>query len=234
MSRKTIIFSIIMWVCCYKCNGQSTNPTDLFQVITIIDNCCVPELIDHYGFKGSGTVSESYVRDYTSGYWFDVSFENGKIKHYSKKSRTPSNGYYDYKDDTQSRSFNYSDSYVVNGTFDTIPIGKDHHYAFKTIFYYSDTSAYKLIGNNDTVFYWFSEEHIQVKYPWNEDVRNTEMWLKDGLPISVKSNRYKNEKHYRYTEFDRNGNWIKREQINDEGDVISVKTRDINYNLHNN
>lgn len=237
MNSNTIRISIVAFLCSIICNSycQSSTP-DLFQIITIIDNCCVSELIDHYGFIGSGTVSESYYRDYTSGSWFDVSFENGKIKYYCKKSRTPSNGYNDYRENTESRSFNYSDGFVVNG-HETILIGKDNRYKFKTIFYLNDTSAYKLIGDNDTIFYWFSDEHICIKYPWADDIRNTEMWLKDGLPIIIKSNRYnrdRKEMHYRYTEFDEKGNWIKREQINDKGDVISVKTRNINYNLHYN
>lgn len=174
---------------------------DLFQIITLLDNIQVPELAYYYGTTIDTSFTENYSRgNGLSGSRFRVSFKDEKIQSYSKTTRTPSNRMYDYIEYSVSHSYVYTNNYLIDkcaGESDTIFIDENGKYMYRNIVYTSDTTAYRVIVNNDSILYIFSIEHIRIRYPWESDVRNIEVFFDSlGRPAIVNISDPRDRRRY--------------------------------------
>lgn len=202
---------------------------------------------ENIGFKGSGIIG-------------NVGFEDGRFVSSFKRSSNQSNGWYDFRVTEHRTIVTYSDTLAIiscdwltygallpNGspakTFDrkeqefkkgtdsyvlfVIKNGKANCCSFE-IEYVNDSTIIEKHSDTYSRIFTISPQHIKISTPFEDDMWNIEIWLKNGNAIRVKD--FRGDRCYQYTEFDSNGNWIKRKQINKEGFIILEETRNINYN----
>lgn len=238
---------------CKYCEGigVGVNNTERYKERTLqffnIRYMCEPKLIlriyENIGFLGTGIINGN------------IRFDNGRFSGCSKKSINPSNGWYNYIVNTEKIKVSYLDSLVQReyscltyGTKykDGPPAldwnGKEQKINRKeelSVFEIIDGKSCNIIYENDSTIiekfkngdyyrkYIISTDHIKVMTSVDKDMWNVEMWLDKGLPIRIKD--YSGDRCYRYVEFDSNKNWIKREEIDEEGKVIQTVKRDITY-----
>lgn len=245
-----------MCIKCTDCNGTGTEDSyiETYKNRTIqflnIKFMCDPvihiPIYEHLGFVGNGTINGKLV------------FYNSLFTSCTQRISTPSNGWYNYIITSRKTNISYTDtligmksSYMSYGTM--IPngapsltwnkekqevkqgINKTAVYKIKKGKVLSDQATIKYI-NDSTIIeecsdylmtYIITPNHIRISSFSNEDMRNIEMWLDKGCPIRIKD--YKGDRRYRYTKFDKNNNWVKREELDQKGNVIETFKRDIVY-----
>lgn len=243
---------------CTDCNGTGTEDSyieiiknrtiQFLNVRFMCDPCNHVPIYEHFGFVGDGTIDGKLVFDnslftsYTqrastpSNGWYNYIITSRKTNiSYTDTLIEMKNSYMSYGTMTPngkpSLTWNKEKQEVKQGLkrATVYKIQKGKALSDQTLIKYINDSTIieKCSDKNYSITYTITPNHIRISSSSNEDMRNIEMWVDKRFPIRIKD--YRGDRHYRYTEFDKYNNWVKREELDQNGNVIETFKRDIVY-----
>lgn len=178
----------------------------------------------HYPLYGSAKISERTKFSFST-----YTIKNGKLISYIHNYKIESNGMYDYIMTKEKHNIQYSDSTIIV-TCDFHRDGPKKTSSHLQTYPITDSSLI-----NDSTFIisknkWTltADEHHWLNQTETEnDLWNIEVIFEKGLPVKIKRGKYI-LLYFKYLEFDKFGNWLKREIINEDG-PSRVQIRSIEY-----
>lgn len=213
--------------------AQDSEKARSLQYMISCDPCI--SAYEYIGFIGSGVFDE-------------YEYDEGKIvRAPTVRSSTMSNGWYDYKVNIKKHIINYENASAHKmcistqyGTrFKDGPPAKDwngeeQEIKIDTAITTYNTDAFEFL--NDSTFLinskiiTFSDQRIAIASAVENDLWNISIELEEhGFPSRICSKARRIDVRFRYTSFDSKGNWIERETINENGEVLLTVNRIIKY-----
>lgn len=205
--------------------------------------CCDPciNAYEYVGFLGSGEFD---------GYEYD----DGKIVRVPiVKSSTMSNGWYDFLVNIRKHAIHYDNSSAYKmcistrygSRYEAGPpaedwTGKEQEVKIDTTIttykpdfdVLNDSTYLKNVGKRHYTI-TFSDKRFAITSSVKDDIWNINIEFEEhGFPSHIYSEYRRIDVRFRYTCFDKRGNWIERETIDSNGVVLSRINRIINYNNH--
>lgn len=230
---KLLISVLIYLVSVPLLYAQNSVQEKILQYMISCDPCI--DAYEYIGFIGSGEFD---------GYEYD----EGKIVRVpTNSSSTMTNGWYDYIVNIKKHIINYENTSAnkmcistrYGARFKDGPPakdwnGKEQEIKNDTVITTYNTDAFEIL--NDSTYLInskkiiFADKRIAIISSVEKDLWNINIELEDhGFPLRIYSNARRVDVRFRYTRFDAKGNWIERETINDNGDVLLTVNRVIKY-----
>ena len=239
--HKVYLIIISLLVSFYSC-GQISNCQDDLTPFLQLHYLCDPcfSAYEHFGTKGYVQIDNNII------------FKDGYIISNIVSHSTMSNGWYNYINNQTFHKVVYESNYKTTKFCNKQNWGSHlkggepsldwNHQPQKikrdTLIYNLDFDGEEFELICDSILYYktdkfariytITNDSISIKSSIDMDPWDITIYLIDGLPSKIIN--YRGEQtNYKYSKFDKMGNWIQRERIDEHGNVISIYNRDLKY-----